>query len=447
MKLFVIIALFAAMFAAGSAWAATGDPSVPPGPGVPPGSVDPVSAITAYGLTPSVSGGTITVEGSVTKPASDVLRLGDITGLTIDWKADLTVTGGSNPAGVTGMINFSGNGTFKLTAGKIDIRSADGWVWVICTPSGQPTVILDGGTITSNRTQTSGVEIGESIGERTSRGTLIVNSGALNIPNGYVGFVTNLTINNPNIINGPVGEVDNNDNVKLYIYGNATTVTDSDLFYESYEPGHYKQHVYIARSGATWNIEGVSSDMTKDPDGKTITVESGAKVNFKNTNFTFKGKFDVAQNGELNIGVAAGDKSRLTHLGGTATNNGTINIFGTLTNKDKVVNGPSGKIINHSNTIDNQGTLTNKGTIENTATGKMTNTGTIDNTDGTIKNDGTFQSAQTASEMGGTVDGEVQPIDSSGGGSGNSSGGGCNAGYGIAGLLLLAGLAARKRRA
>jgi uncharacterized membrane-anchored protein len=44
-------------------------------------------AIRDYGLEAVISGNTITVTGSVSKSAFDVLYLEDITGLVIDWKA------------------------------------------------------------------------------------------------------------------------------------------------------------------------------------------------------------------------------------------------------------------------------------------------------------------------------------------------------------------------
>jgi hypothetical protein len=59
----------------------------------------------------------------------------------------------------------------------------------------------------------------------------------------------------------------------------------------------------------------------------------------------------------------------------------------------------------------------------------------INNTEG-----GVFESVQTASEMGGIVDGPVELINTD-----NPSGGGCDAGFGLFGLLL-AGLVMRGYR-
>jgi hypothetical protein len=350
------------------------------------------AAINTYGLSDGGgSGSTITVSGSVSKLASQVLDLGDITGLVIDWKADLTVSGGNKPSGVTGVINFSGNGKFKLTAGTINIESANGWVWAICASSGSPEVILDGSTITSDRAQTSGIEIGESIEEgKTSQGKLTINSGTLSIPKGIGAFAKTLEVTG-GTINGALGMVDSDDKMTLYFYGNATTVLESDIFFNEYEPGQITSNSrhYIAKSGATWNIESVASDMTAVPvDAITMEVENGATINLKNTDLKFKGTFDVDQGGELNIGVIQGDTSRVTNVGGTSTNDGTINIYGTLTNNGRFLNDSTGKI-------------TNTGTIDNTNDGTIENKGTIDNTNGKINNEGTIKSDSFIANVGG----------------------------------------------
>jgi hypothetical protein len=422
LKLVSMLAVFMVMLA-GSAWA------------------DVVDEIQAYGLDAVRVADTVTVTGTVNKQADEVLDLGDITGLVIDWKANLTVTGGRKTQNRIGMINFSGNGNFNLTGGTIDIASPESWVDAIYSPGGAPTVTIAGGTITSDRTKTTGINIGEN-----AQGTLVVTSGSLNIPKGNAAFADTLIVNNPAIINGLVCEGYHVDPI-AYIYGNVTTVPDSEMFAEKYTPGTISgSFTYIAESNAVWNIEGVTSDMAdlQGIDIITMKVESGGTINFKNTNLTFKGTFNVAQNGTLNVGVAQGDTSRLTHVGGTATNDGTINIYGTLTNKDKLIN--NGTMNNYSGqTLDNQGTLTNSGVINNKSTGKTINTGKLDNANGTIniEDGGTFQSVQTASEMGGTVNGTAQSINNNTGG-GGGGGGGCNTGFGLVGLLF-AGFVALKR--
>jgi hypothetical protein len=412
MKSAVICALLAAMFITGSAWA---DES----------SVE--AAITAYGLTRQggESGSTITVTGSVSKLANDVLDLGDITGLTIDWKADLTVTGGSRPEGM-GIINFA-NGSFNLADGTIQFPTgADGIM-----ADGAANMTVNGGTMKSQGVGVCGIAVVD--------GTLTIDSGEINIPKGKMLFAHTLTVNAPSVLTGLAftGELANY--FTATVYGHAVTVTGSTVLNDDDDELPIPQS-YVVPNGATWDIQGLTSDLTNMPTVATakITVKGGGKLNLKNnTDLKFKGSFHVEQNGELNIE----DTSRLTIVGGTATDDGTINIYGTLTNKDKLVNSPTG-IINvfSGNTLDNQGTLTNNGIINNKSTGKITNTGNISNANGTINNTegGTFQSVQTASAMGGTVNGDVQPI-SSGGGSG------CDAGLGIAGLLL-AGLVALKRR-
>jgi hypothetical protein len=383
-------------------------------------------AITNYGLTASDSGNTITVTGSVTKPANDVLELGNITGLTINWMANLTVTGGQQPDDKW-MINFT-NGTFNLAGGTIQLpQTIDG-----IQASGAATVRVNGGKIKSSEMVVMGFAVLD--------GTLIIDNGEINLPRGTVGLAKNLTVNNPSALTGLAFEGDFA-NYTATVYGHAIITKPVDL---NDSEASLVSCSYVVADGATWDFEGVTWDLTSLSAVATVnmTVKSGGQLNLKsNTDLKFKGSLHVEQNGELNID----DTSRLTIVGGTAANDGKININGTMINKDKLINNPTGTITNNSvNTLDNQGTLTNKGAINNT--GKITNTGTInstgkiDNKDGTIKNDGTFQSAQSKEEMGGTVEGEVQPA-------GSSGGDGCNAGYGLLGLLLLAGLAASKRRA
>jgi hypothetical protein len=91
--------------------------------------------------------------------------------------------------------------------------------------------------------------------------------------------------------------------------------------------------------------------------------------------------------------------------------------------------------------IASEGSVVNDGIVENTAEGTIDNKGEIDNTGGTINNEGTFESVQTKEEMGGDIEGEVQAIESPS----NGGSSGCNAGFGMFGLLF-AGLAALKHR-
>jgi Synergist-CTERM protein sorting domain-containing protein len=395
--------------------------------------------ITNYGLNADVSGNTVTVTGSVSKSASDVLYLGDITGLVVDWKADLTVTGGSRLDKGIGMINFT-NGEFRLTGGTIQLpASANSWVDAIYA-SGNATVTVAGGKMKGDRAQDTGIN--------AENGTLVIDSGEINIPKGNMLFAKNLTVNDPDVLNGFAFE-GSTTNYTGTVYGHVTTTPDSEVFYHKYEAGDDLPDSirYVVRDGAVWDIEGVQSDMTGLPTVAiiTMTVENGGTLNFKNTGLTFKGTFEVAQGGILNVGAAQGDTSHLTHIGGKATNDGTINIYGTLTNLDKIIN--NGTINNYSgNTLDNQGTLTNNGTINNKATGKITNTGTIastgtiNNTEGgAINNKGIIKSDSSIANVEGNP---VQPLDKNP----PSSGGGCNAGFGGLAAVIIAGFFAFRKR-
>jgi hypothetical protein len=132
----------------------------------------------------------------------------------------------------------------------------------------------------------------------------------------------------------------------------------------------------------------------------------------------------------------------------TLQNEGTLDIYGTVINFDQFVN--NGIINNYSsNTLDNRGTLSNNGTISNKSTGVITNSGTIDNASGKINNEGKITNSGTiksdaANYIGNAPEGKpIQPISDSE--TSSDSGGGCNAGFGVLGLLI-AGLVTRKCR-
>jgi hypothetical protein len=412
-------------------------------------SADETSAariINDYGLLATVSGSTVTVTGSVNKDASDVLYLGDITGLVIDWKADLTVTGGSRPSRGVGMINFD-NGEFKLTGGTIKLPdSTDTWLEAIYA-SGNATVTVDGGKVIGNATKETGIN--------AENGTLIIDSGEINIPRGNAIFAKTLTVNGPSVIkNGIAFEGDQSHSMTARAYGHVTTTTDSQVFHDASKADNYEgprsAATYAAADGAIWDIVEVSSDFTVIPNSVDVTMraEGSGVINLINTDLKFKGTFEVAQNATLNVGVISGDTSVLTHVEGTAVNYGTINIYGTLTNLDKVTN--YGTINNYSGkTLDNRGTLTNDGVINNASAGVINNSGAIDNASGKINNEGEIINSGTiksdaANYTGSAPTGNpIAPSDDRE----PSSGGGCDAGYGMGAIgLLLAWIMARKYR-
>ncbi|GHV47460.1 hypothetical protein FACS1894204_10870 [Synergistales bacterium] len=421
-------------------------------------------AIEAYGLIADVSGNKITVTGTVAKQFDQGLELLDISGLVIDWRANLTVTGdlGTDDPDfvpeegtlihhfIPCMIGFS-NGTFIMSDGKIQISvSGDGETNAI-QAGGSAAVTLAGGELKGDRAEDIGINM-----ERASSGASVtIESGKIDVPRGQAILASEttkitITASDPNaVINGMIVGFDGAD-ATATAYGHAIAVDTHNVFNFDGEDDEFPEITYKVNNGATWDIDGITSDMTVIPnvDIVTMKVGSGGTLNFKNTNMKFKGKFDVEESGVLNVGVALGDTSVLTNVDGTAANHGTINIYGTLTNLDKLIN--DGTINNYSaNTLDNQGTLTNNGIINNKSTGKIKNTGTISN-EGTISNDGTINNdghIYSDTEIGGTIDGNpVESLpDEQQDEPHNSGGGGCNAGFGLFGLLPLAVWVARKR--
>ncbi len=396
-KLAVVVALFAAVFMVGSAWA--DEASV-------------VQAIQALGLARQASetGNIITVTGTAainvntfkggyeTWPIEDpydanehvLLQLGDLTGLTIDWKANLTLTGVVNGNAAEGegiqVIHFI-NGTFKLTGGKIDIQTTGTGRTHALEGEQAAQVTVDGVTM-------NGPYSGITADSDNGRG-IIVKSGTVSFPNEAAVAAGNVTIEGGTIVGLVAYEVGEKQICEAH--GATNTLLESPWADDDGDKPVVIE--YIAKSGSTWTV---SSDFLIVPSAScTFEVESGGKA-------IIDGTTPVDNHGTITI-----------KENGVFVNNSTINNFS-------------------GNTINNQGTLTNNGTIDNKATGKITNTGTIDNTNGTIKNDGVFQSDQTAEQMGGTVTGNnaVEPIDDTTNPSSGSSG--CDAGFGMFALAALA---------
>jgi hypothetical protein len=316
-----------------------------------------VQIIREYNLDAAPVGNTVTVTGTKTNAAT-TLDLGDISGLTIDWKA--TLSGAApNIASESFLIQFSGEGDFNITGGKITLEPRDYWTRAIVAEGGA-NVTLSGGEIEGLGVQDTGIDI-------SGDGTLTISGGKLTIPNGNGAFANTISITNTS---GVTGVICDTSPWEISAYGTVTTTEDSELFYEEGFSDNWDNMgdvTYIAKDGAIWNIEGVTSDSSQRKPKITLKIENGGTMNLKSTHLKFKGILNVEEpNGELNLD----ENSSITIVGGTATSGGTININGTLTNLDRLIN--NGTINNYSgNTLDNQGTLTNNGTINNTSTGSL----------------------------------------------------------------------------
>jgi hypothetical protein len=397
----IVGALLAATFIAGSAWA--DEASV-------------VQAVTEFGLArmDGETGNTITIVNASGNPLrKDVsslteddclLDLGDITGITIDWKANLTVTGEMNigPDDGIDVVRFE-NGAFNLAGGTIDIQTTGTGVTNVIQSVKNSTVTVNGATLRG-----TGLSIGIFAESSSTNTKVIVERGALNFPNGVAILATQLTVNNPSVITGMTCVTDGHDiNNSIDIYGNTYTEPPFDPMDE------YSTFVFTVKDGATWTVKPTAFKPALDIPGTKITLLTEG-------------------NGKL---ILSGE--------------GVMDIYGTLTNKGSLVN--HGTIKNHSkNTLNNEGTLTNNGTIENAADAQITNTGTIDNAGGKIVNDGAIDNtsgtikSDAANYSGNDPTGnQLESINNNT--NNNGSGGGCNAGFGMFGLLL-AGLAARKHR-
>lgn len=413
-RLVVIGALFATMFVVGSAWA--DEASV-------------VNAIRSFGLERKAgeTGSTITVINASENPlvkdvtsntSAYLLNLGDLAGLTIDWQANLTVLGEMEAShyGQIIVILFQ-NGTFNMTAGTIDVQATKiGYANTIEGRGRNDTITVSGGTVRGLGVLYGGATVDQG------NGTVNVTGGTLDFPNGVAANsnTVNITMNDGMVINGLVGIFDDSTRGTIIdVYGTTNSIVPFD--FDETPPSIE----YTVKNGALWNV---SSDVLLMATAKySLLVEEGGKMVIN--------------------GSTAIDLRGILSSEGEITIKCPINIHGTLTNKGKVTN--DGTINNYSSaTVDNQGTWTNNGTINNKSTGKIKNTGTIDNTSsgkivnegtfentgGTVKNDGTFQSDQTEEQMGGNFTGskKIEALNHN-----TSSGGssGCNAGFGLFGLV------------
>jgi hypothetical protein len=364
-----------------------------------------ITQISNYGLSATGTGtpeDPIVVTGIKTDapaPGNGGLVL-DIAGLTIDWQATSTVAENQAEGRDGRMVLVRGNGMLKITGGTTTLPTPDpniqGDEIVAFGILGNVKVEFSGGTITGTNYRHVGID---AEGWGGTNIELKVSGGTINTPNGEAitvdwndTSVVNLIIEGNPTINGLVTEWDGTSkSATVQVLGQANIT-------QSWPP---------------------DPDDGEGIDSFNMTVASGATLT-------------ITETGSLTIPA-----------------NGTLTIYGTVTNRDQIIN--KGTINNYGNTIDNQGTLTNNGTINNAAAGKITNSGTINNT-GTIINEGKIEGSgsidnkgtiKSNSEVPGLTPGSnpVKELDSDN----DSNGGGCNAGFGLFGLLPLAVWVARKR--
>jgi Synergist-CTERM protein sorting domain-containing protein len=409
-------------------------------------------------LTAEALGSTVTIAGTANNVTS-TLKLGDISGLTIVWEATLTATltestnewmgdaGDRNLILIKAQAN-NGDGEFIVSGGKIALldpfakdrdpdttyqyqssnRSA--WPRMINLPDVE--VVVEDGEIELTTAHGSAFTNRDGNG-----GTIEINGGTISVPYGEI--TGDYSINDVTLgldaASGLTGvySYEAGSRYCSFVYNDVTMLTKDG----SQGDGEGQLDMVIEQGGIltfTYPVTGhFGTDcVTTVKSGGVLVVEEGAV-------YTLDGNLIVEPGGRLVIRgtlIVTGIviiKGGTIHTQETAdANNGVLNIYGTLINLNEITN--DGTINNFSgNTLDNQEKLTNNGAIYNHAKGKITNIGDIEN-NGTIDNTagGTFESVQTASEMGGAINGGVKPI----GPDSPSSGGGCNTGFGLFGLLL-----------
>ena len=419
-KCFGVMAFLAVFLVtvAGSAWA----------------NVDAViHAVNAYNgnsggtgsLSASSSGSTVTITGAITG-ANRKLDLGNISGLRIDWKATLTGIGGTQDnRRYLLMMNASevSPGYFDVTGGMIENtgpneNASGGWYYVISAFT-RVNVTISGGYVRVAEKNAEAIQMSSDkiTGGTGTPGEVVVKGGEVSAPNG-VAIVGKTTLITPGKITGVVLSMTPDfRNISLDAYGNATTYAEStilpapNLDWDKI-PSDAKW-TCTAKSGSVWrwNVPNVYFDkideITIEPDAEII-IENGCRV---------------SMNGSINIKTAQ-TEPQTTVFSEQATSsiiNGILRIYGNLE-------------------ITRDGRVINGGTILNYSTGTIINEGKIENSKGRINNGGAFKSVQTASEMGGIIEGTpVQPLD-------DDSSSGCNSGFAIFLPVLIGVLAFTKKR-
>jgi hypothetical protein len=311
LKLVSVLAVFMVMLA-GSAWA---------------DEAGVVTAITSYGLSRQggENGDTITVEGSKLDATSQ-LDLGDISDLTINWKAKITreVSTVSPGKDHIQLINVWGTGTFNIESeAELKVPGTENnmrHVYLIRALEGGPsgsesvTINVNGGTLEAIMPNATAID-----DDNFDHPPIIkINGGTINVPDGNAA-VGNVTVINAANVTGTV--IDKNSiwsNWSVELYGNCSVQT----IFEDDE----KDEMNIRN--ISWRIM----------PSATATVKAGTTWSIRDS--------------------------------WTLQNDGTLDIYGTLINFDKFIN--EGTINNYSgNTVDNRGRWINRSTINNKASGKI----------------------------------------------------------------------------
>jgi Synergist-CTERM protein sorting domain-containing protein len=310
----------------------------------------------------------------------------------------------------------------EVNDGEIELTTAHGSLFnnrnTTTGKNGTGKIEINGGTISVPHSEITG---------NYSRSEVTINSGAENDFRGILSY-------------------DDVDAYYSFVYGDVTALTKDG---SQGNGGSQLYEIDIMQGGTlTWTYPETGHFGTNC----TTTVKSGGvMVVEEGVVFTLDGNLIVEKGGIVDI--EEGGKiivtGEITTEGGNPhpkqttidSGNGIFNIYGTLSNRNEITNG--GTINNMgSNTLDNQKKLTNNGAIYNYDNCIITNTGTIGNANGKIDNTagGTFESVQTVLEMEGDIEGPVELINNE-----PSSGGGCNSGFGLFGLLLLVAFAVHRK--
>jgi hypothetical protein len=470
MKLFKRIGIAALLTVCAVAWAGSAWASIE----------DEAQAIREYGLGAEVTEpNTITITGSKTD-ATETLWLGRFadSDITYKWNATLKADCGTFPAEqdkenlYRNLIAFHNDEdptddyahSFEIIGGEIDFTDVNnvrekekdegGYVNVIFAPySPNVHIILNGGKVGTDMRDSSVI----SAQEDGKGATVTLKKGELNAPyssavgaaNGRFSLNEAALQDGTLTINGSIDTGEVNGIVPIFVYG--TRRMDSATNTEHFELDSYhitltenasaiiglainlgQKAAFVVENNATLTIEDV--EIVLNGEDSTIRVKEGGVLNNHGTIVITDGKVEdigevnnygtITVNGELYVGNSSqvGAENFKSATLPLATANATFNNYGTTT-------------------VSSAGKLTSNGTINNKSTGKIT-------IEGTFISDGEFNAEPGSKVEGdGQIDGANADEVTSGTEKPSGSGGGCNTGLSLFGLLLAGILTFKCRKA
>ena len=320
------------------------------------------------GAIEAVTGGTVTVTGSMTG-VSAPLKLDIPSDVTVVWKATFeSEKDFFSPIGT--LIGISGGGTFVVADGNINL--SDSSLIAILADEGS-TVIVSGGTVSAvgdGRVEDGGLPGATAIGASVSS-TVTVSGGTVSA-DGYVSTAISAMFSNVTVSGGMVS-AKGAESTAIYAVFSNVTVSDGTVSAE----GEKSTVIFAAESNIV-----INGPITMS--GMIVLLEGDDGLGDSSMVIEDIGTLTVPSDGTLT--VFSGEDDLFVTVNTTIVNNGTIDNFGTIYIDGGTITNTDEGTINNFGTLENIGKITNEGTIYNYGTIKN-DEGTIENDEGTIYSD------------------------------------------------------------